>query len=315
MRTTLKLMVFAAALFGLFLIVSFLAFYQLLSVGEFRRFLISEIEQNTNFNVRLGEAQLEVGRFLGVGFHDVALSEPGGAEPVITAERITARVALMPLLRRKLVFYEIHLNQPGALVVRDKDGKIPLLDRLLNLPFLMSAERQFAFDLRALKMTGAKIDLLDQYLEGTARSTRLEKLDLDLRRLRGAALRDFFRSLVRRKRDQPQGTALEFDSKPRWRRRQGSPTAGQRHDDLSERTLGNRPGVVERGRANDGPAGVAGSILCREPLAGKLFKWDFGRTVLFGRKPKTKAPGEGPNFVQTTGDRRAGTFLGAAQPR
>ncbi len=213
MRTTLKLLVFAAALFGLFLIVSFLAFYQLLSVGEFRRFLIGEIEQNTKFNVRLGEAQLEVGRILGVGFHDLALSEPGGAEPVITAERITARVALLPLLRRKLVFYEIRLDKPGAQVARDKDGKIPLLDRLLNLPFFKSAASQFAFDLRALKITGARIDLLDYYLEGTTRSARLENLDLDLRRLRGAALRDFARNLVRGKRDQPQGAALEFDLK------------------------------------------------------------------------------------------------------
>ena len=213
MKKALKLLVFVAALFGLFLLVLFLAFYHLISVGEFRRFLIDEIEQNTKFKVQLGEAKLEVGRILGVGFYDLALSEPDRAEPVITAERITARVALMPLLRRKLVFYEIRLNQPGAQVVRDKDGKIPLLDRLLNLPFLKSAERQFALDLRALKITGAKIDLLDNYLDGTARSTRLENLDLELARLRGAALRDFFQSLVRRKRDQPQGVALEFELK------------------------------------------------------------------------------------------------------
>ena len=213
MKKALKLSVFVAALFGLFLLVSFLAFYHLLSVGEFRRFLIAEIEQNTKFKVQLSEAKLEVGRILGVGFHDLALSEPGDAAPVITAERITARVALMPLLRRKLVFYEIRLNHPSAQVVRDKNGKIPLLDRLLNLPFVKSAERQFAFDLRALKITGAKIDFLDHFLEGTARSARLENLDLDLTRLRGAALRDFFQSLVRGKRDQPQGVALEFELK------------------------------------------------------------------------------------------------------
>jgi hypothetical protein len=88
-----------------------------------------------------------------------------------------------------------------------------LLDRLLNLPFVKSAERQFVFDLRALKITGAKIDFLDHFLEGTARSARLENLDLNLARLRGAALRDFFQSLVRGKRNQPQGVALEFELK------------------------------------------------------------------------------------------------------
>ncbi len=213
MKKALKLLVLVAALFGLFLLVSFLAFYHLLSVGEFRRFLIAEIEQNTNFKVQLGEAKLEVGRILGVGFHDLTLSEPDAVAPVITAERITARVALMPLLRRQLVFYEIRLNQPAAQVVRDKDGKIPLLDRLLNLPFVKSAEHQFTLDLRKLKITGAKIDFLDHFLEGAARPTRLENFDLDLARLRGAALRDFFQNLVRRKRDQPQGAALEFELK------------------------------------------------------------------------------------------------------
>lgn len=213
MRTILKLLVFVVAAFGLFLLVSFLAFYHLLSVGEFRRFLSDEIEHNTKFKVHLGDARLEVGRILGVGFHDLALSEPGGAAPVITAERITARVALLPLLRRKLVFYEIRLDKLGAQVARDKDGKISLLDRLLNLPFFKSAASQFAFELRALRITDAKIDLSDQYPEGMTRAARLENLDLALTRLRGAALRDFFQSLVRRKREQPQGPALEFDLK------------------------------------------------------------------------------------------------------
>src|SRR3972149_1362160 len=91
-KNAFKLFVFLAALFGLFLLVSFLAFYHLLSVGEFRRFLIDEIEQNTKFKVQLGEARLEVGRILGVGFHDPALSKPAAVASLIPAERITARV-------------------------------------------------------------------------------------------------------------------------------------------------------------------------------------------------------------------------------
>jgi len=70
-----------------------LAFYHLIRAGDLQRFLISEIEAKPEFNVQLGEADLAVGRILGIGFSDFALSEPGVPRPAITAQRFTARVA------------------------------------------------------------------------------------------------------------------------------------------------------------------------------------------------------------------------------
>lgn len=211
MKKALKLCGFIVAATLFFLVVAFAAFRHLISVGEFRRFLIEEIERNTKFKVQLGEAELEAGRFIGISFRDLALSEPNGVAPVLTAERITARVALLPLFRRELRFYEIRLDKPGAQVLRDEEGKIALLDRLRNLPLLKNADSQFTFDLRALKITGAKIDFLDHFRAGPARSVRLENFDLELARLRGAVLRQFFRDLVRGAGDQPRGRALKFE--------------------------------------------------------------------------------------------------------
>ena len=211
MRKALKFVGFLVFVLILFVAVASLAFYHLIEEGEFRRFLISEIEKQTELKVQLGEADLELGQILAVGFRDVALSEPGGTERAITAERITARVALLPLLERKLIFYEIGLQKPTAQMVRDKDGKIVLLDRLLNLPFLKKNDSQFALDLRAINITGGEVDFYDHFTGERPATTRLRNVDLEVQRISGVALREFFQKLVRPKTNQPHGPALQFD--------------------------------------------------------------------------------------------------------
>src|SRR5918997_3137116 len=129
MKRLLKLCVFLAATSILLVITGSLAFYHLLRVGEFRRFLISQLEQQTQLEVQLGEGHFELGWITGIGFRDVRLSEPAAAQPLLTAEQITASVALLPLLQRKLIFYDVRLLKPAAQFVREDDGRIPLLDK------------------------------------------------------------------------------------------------------------------------------------------------------------------------------------------
>src|SRR2546422_10740146 len=107
MRKALKFVGFLVFVLILFVAVASLAFYHLIRDAEFRRFLMSEIEKQTELKVQLGEADLELGKILAVGFRDVALSDPGGTARAITAARITARAAHLPLLERKRIFKAI----------------------------------------------------------------------------------------------------------------------------------------------------------------------------------------------------------------
>jgi uncharacterized protein YhdP len=211
MKKVFKFFAFAAFTFLLFLAVAVTAFYHLIRVGEFRRFLVSEIEQNTDLKVYFGDGDLEIGRILGIAFRDVSIAEPNAPQAAITAQRVTARVALWPLLRRRIVFYEIHLLNPTARLERDKEGKFPLLDRLVNIPFLKRNDAQFGLDLRTIKIVGGEMDLQDHYGDAVPAITYFRGLDLRLGRIRGQALREFFQKLVRTKPEQPGGTALEFD--------------------------------------------------------------------------------------------------------
>src|ERR1043166_670421 len=213
MKKALKFLAFGLFTLLLFFLVAAVAFYHLVSVGDFRRFLIQEIEQRTALTVRLGEGDLKFGRVLGIAFRDVAILEPNGSETILTAERITARVALWPLFRRRLVFYAIDLEKPAAHVTRDPDGKIRLLERLLNLPFLKSQDTQFSLDLRAIKIVGGNVEFRDHVKRALAGTTTLRGFDLRLNRIRGQALRQFFAKVVSKKPHPPNGTALDFDLK------------------------------------------------------------------------------------------------------
>jgi len=135
MRKVFKLLGFLSAILCLFFVVAILAFYYLTRVGELRRYLVDEIEKQTELKAQVGGADIEIGWITGVVFQNVALTEADAAQPAITAARVTARVALRPLLRRQVIFYEIRLTRPTLHLVRDPAGRFPLLDKLLNLPF------------------------------------------------------------------------------------------------------------------------------------------------------------------------------------
>jgi uncharacterized protein YhdP len=209
MKKALQLIGLSAVTLLLFFLVVLLAFYHLIQIGELRRFLISEIENQTGLKVQLGEADLELGWISGISFRDVALSLPQSAQAVMTAQRITARVALLPLLERKVVFYELRLAKPAARLQRDESGKILLFDQLLNIPFLKDERGAISVDLLAIGIENGEIDFHDQ-LGTAAATTHFRAIDLKLEPIRGQALRDFIGSFVKSGRNRPQGAALDF---------------------------------------------------------------------------------------------------------
>jgi uncharacterized protein YhdP len=218
MKKFLKFCAFISITGVLFFVVCTIAFYHLVRVGEFRSFLIDEIEKNTALKVGLGTADLEIGWVTGVGFRDVAIAMPESALPEIAAERITARVALMPLLRRKVIFYEIRLQRPTVALVENADGRLPLLDKLLNLPLLKRDNSEFSLDLQSIKIRNGAVDYSDRRTINSRGEWRLRDADLDIERVRGQKLRDFMKDLIARPSAESTGAALQFALKGRIER-------------------------------------------------------------------------------------------------
>jgi uncharacterized protein YhdP len=212
MRKALKLLGFLSATLVLFFVVASLAFYHLVRIGEVRRFLIDEIEKQTELKVQLGGADLEIGWITGIVFRDVALSERGAAVPALTAERVTARVALRPLLQRQVIFYELHLTRPTAHLVRDGTGRIPLVDKLLNVPFFKQGSNDFSFDLRSLVVDGANFEWRAAS-SASERKWQLINGRIEVQRVRGQQLRQYFQTFLKTGQQEFRGLALRFDLK------------------------------------------------------------------------------------------------------
>ncbi len=72
-----------------------------------------------------------------------------------------------------MIFYEIRLTRPTLRLVRDPAGRFPLLDKLLNLPFLKQQNSEFSFDLHSLKVDGGDFEVTDQAPSGGEKNGRL----------------------------------------------------------------------------------------------------------------------------------------------
>ncbi len=211
MKKLLKIAAWIGLTAVLFFIVCALAFYHLVRVGEFRNFLIDEIEKNTTLKVGLSAADIEIGWVTGIAFRDVVIATPDSAAPEITAERITARVALLPLLQRQVIFYEIRMQRPTVALAGDAEGRIPLLDKLINLPILKRPGEQFSLDLQTIKIHNGAIDYLDGRKRAGLGAWRLRQADVTIERVRGQRLREFMKDRLARPSAASTGAALHFE--------------------------------------------------------------------------------------------------------
>src|SRR5688572_9728966 len=104
---------------ALIFLVTLSVLYHLIQSGELRAYAISEIEKQTGAQVKVGETNLSLGRVVGISFADFALLDPETAQPVMTAQKVIARVALLPLLQKKAVISELRVSRPTLQIHRD----------------------------------------------------------------------------------------------------------------------------------------------------------------------------------------------------
>ncbi|MBI2361098.1 MAG: AsmA-like C-terminal domain-containing protein [Deltaproteobacteria bacterium] len=188
MKKLLKVGGFFAVAVVLLVVALVLAFYHLIQVGEFRLFLARELERRTGLKASVGSADVRLGMVTGISFSGFALVEPHTGQPVMTSERILVRVALLPLLERKLDFYEIRFQQPTLKLAREEHREARLLE--LFLPMLSPDRQQDAFtlDLRQIKVEKGEIVFVDRREGRALAPIRLRDIDLSLRRLSGQGL-------------------------------------------------------------------------------------------------------------------------------
>lgn len=157
------------------LVLALVAFQHLVQIGEIRRILIREMEDRTRLTVSAGEANFHIGRVLGVTIEDVVLSRAPNSRPVVVADKVLIRIALLPLLHRKvtidsLVFYnpEFHFSRGS----RETSGGPPLVELISVMA---------GADFREIGIEGGEIIFRDRLKNGRVLVTYFHKMDLNLR--------------------------------------------------------------------------------------------------------------------------------------
>ncbi|MBI2985519.1 MAG: AsmA-like C-terminal domain-containing protein [Deltaproteobacteria bacterium] len=188
MKKLFKIIGLLGMALALFFVVVLFAFYRLVQVGELRRFLISEIERRTHLRVSVGEAELQMGKIVGISFTDLAVRTAESDRPVIAAQKTFIRVALLPLLERRMVFYQVRFYRPTVRLERDGEGEIAVSDLMVYFPLQAQGEDPFALDLREVKIEKGEVILADRQEALERPVIQLREVDLNLRRIRAGEL-------------------------------------------------------------------------------------------------------------------------------
>ncbi|HNX30629.1 MAG TPA: DUF748 domain-containing protein [Holophaga sp.] len=96
------------------------------------------------------------------------------AKPLLAWKRLYVNVDLWPLLRKRLAFRTIDLEQPSVRVVVEKGGRLnfsDILDRLAGQPSPDAPKEAMALYIGHLRMVGARLDFLDRSLSEPFQST------------------------------------------------------------------------------------------------------------------------------------------------
>ncbi|NIO09708.1 MAG: hypothetical protein GTO40_17580 [Deltaproteobacteria bacterium] len=160
---------------GVLLVVLLLfALQHLVQVGEFRRILIREVEDRTQFKVNAGKAEYHLGRVVGISIHDFALSDPKKPQPVLVSERVIIQIAIVPLLWRKVVLDGIYFHNPHIRFDRSSGQNPRVFDLVVAL---------FGSNINKVGIHNGQVVFREPRKRGGMTTTYFHDMDLELRHI------------------------------------------------------------------------------------------------------------------------------------
>lgn len=113
-----------------------LAFFlpHLIDVDQYREPILAALQETLHRKVTFSHGQFSMHIGPAFSFDDVAIKEPDGSGDFISARRITLRLALLPLLEKKVVLRDMILDGAEIRLERNADGRLNVADLLSSRP-------------------------------------------------------------------------------------------------------------------------------------------------------------------------------------
>jgi uncharacterized protein YhdP len=118
-------------------------------------------------------------------FKKIVIMEKDGSAPFLTADKLTFRIALLPLLDKQLVLRGIALEKPSAVLTRDRSGVFNISD------LLEGTSKAVPLQIRGIRVTDGTLRFFDQGTGPGEVVTTLDRLDLSIHRFVRGKTTDF----------------------------------------------------------------------------------------------------------------------------
>lgn len=129
-RTYIKFSGIILLIAGAFIIGVAVFLPRLVDVNAYRDEILSTLQQSLNRKVNFSSGSFAWHLGPSFDFSGVTVKEPDGGSDFLTAERITVKLALMPLLERQVVLKDVSVDRAEIRLVRGSDGTLNIDDLL-----------------------------------------------------------------------------------------------------------------------------------------------------------------------------------------
>jgi uncharacterized protein involved in outer membrane biogenesis len=122
--------------------------------------------ENQEFSFRLGPT---------FTFRGIEVKERDGKNTFATIERLSFKVAVLPLLTGKIVIKKMHLEKPAGNLLRDSNG-------VLNIGDLLESQKTPSIEIRRMVISDGAVTFTDHHIIPSGWTIRLSDIDFAIRK-------------------------------------------------------------------------------------------------------------------------------------
>ncbi|MFH1078836.1 MAG: AsmA-like C-terminal domain-containing protein [Pseudomonadota bacterium] len=150
-----------------------------------RAALIQHLKTTLNRDVRFARGEFSLWLHPTFTFTDVVVLEKDAQTIFITADRLHFRLALLPLLRKKVVLKDATLDNPHIALIREADGSFNVSD------WFDDRQQEFSFGINRMQIHNGFAHFTDRRIAPEPLTASLERVNLRLSRLERGKAADF----------------------------------------------------------------------------------------------------------------------------
>ncbi|HEY6873691.1 MAG TPA: AsmA-like C-terminal domain-containing protein [Geobacteraceae bacterium] len=150
---------------------------KLLHLDSYKGEILAELQKSLKRTVTYETGTYSLGLGPSFTFTKVVVQEKDGASPFITAEKLTFRLALLPLLEKRIVLKEMVLEKPAISLSRDKSGVFNISD------LLKEKKEETPLQIKGFRIKKGSVRFSDLAAAPEGVTVALEETDLSLSQL------------------------------------------------------------------------------------------------------------------------------------